>query len=330
MRPDADAIKEHVDGRNKSNNNQLDKFSPHYDKIVKALNEVDKLKNWATKDEAPILIIGEEIDRFEGLLKKVQNHREIVNTFEDKIDQCGSDESGSSVRDLLIKEQPDQPTFVYIKGKRQTLIDGAPAISEHRTDHGSFLCKAKNEGGNRRSQSELQNVIQTDGNGVKHSNPYKNALSLDLVQILGKDQKNSHSIQRKNRLESFSDPNGGLEQGKSPANLLSNKMRQDDTTNGYEEDEIIPSQLNTTQIKNLKQFEMTKEKYEASELVMEAFQRQFTTKDTIVDKLSAFKRGLSRGVTTKRDRRQTIDAMPKKDYEQKPGVSRQATLGLPP
>ena len=71
MRPDADAIKEHVDGRNKSNNNQLDKFSPHYDKIVKALNEVDKLKNWATKDEAPILIIGEEIDRFEGLLKKV-------------------------------------------------------------------------------------------------------------------------------------------------------------------------------------------------------------------------------------------------------------------
>ena len=147
MRNDTEAIKEHVDGRK---SNVLDKFSPHYDKIVKALNEVDQLKNLAPKDVEPILIIGEEIERFEGLLKKVQNHREIVNTFEDKIEQYETSESGSSVQELKSK-QPDQPTFVYVKGKKQTLIDGVPAISEHRTDHGSFLGKAKNEGGNRRS-----------------------------------------------------------------------------------------------------------------------------------------------------------------------------------
>lgn len=108
-------------------------------------------------------------------------------------------------------------------------------------------------------------------------------------------------------------------------------MRQGDTTIGYEEDDIIPSQLNNTQIKNLKQFEMTKEKYEASELVMNAFQRQFTIKDTIVDKLSAFKRGLTIGVKSKRVRRKTLDDVPEKDTVKNLGdIGGRKTAAHPP
>ena len=64
---------------------------------------------------------------------------------------------------------------------------------------------------------------------------------------------------------------------------------------------------------------------------MNAFQRQFTIKDTIVDKLSAFKRGLTIGVKSKRVRRKTLDDVPEKDTVKNLGdIGGRKTAAHPP
>ena len=46
------------------------------------------MKNDDNKVDVPRgILMGDELTKFEGLLKKIQNHREIVNTFEIKIEE---------------------------------------------------------------------------------------------------------------------------------------------------------------------------------------------------------------------------------------------------
>ena len=49
----------------------MDKISPHYDKIIKALDEVEKLKQETVTNGVPQLHFGETVDKFEGLVNKV-------------------------------------------------------------------------------------------------------------------------------------------------------------------------------------------------------------------------------------------------------------------
>lgn len=66
----------------------LEKVSPHYKRIAAALQEVENLKLEEKKSEQrPSILLGDELTKFEGLLAKIQNHREIVNTFEIKIEE---------------------------------------------------------------------------------------------------------------------------------------------------------------------------------------------------------------------------------------------------
>ena len=57
------------------------KVSPHYERIAAALKEVESLKKKeGDKIDLPpsILMQDDELTKFEGLLKKIQNHREVV------------------------------------------------------------------------------------------------------------------------------------------------------------------------------------------------------------------------------------------------------------
>ena len=56
-------------------------MSPHYERIAAALKEVESLKKKeGDKIDLPpsILMQDDELTKFEGLLKKIQNHREVV------------------------------------------------------------------------------------------------------------------------------------------------------------------------------------------------------------------------------------------------------------
>ena len=65
----------------------MEKVSPHYERISAALKEVEHLKTTERTDVRPSMLMGDELSKFEGALKKIQNHREIVNTFEIKIEE---------------------------------------------------------------------------------------------------------------------------------------------------------------------------------------------------------------------------------------------------
>ena len=73
---------------------KLEKVSPHYQRVTAALKEVESIKKLATEEIAPILM-SEELEKFEGLFKKVQNHRDIVKNYEDAIDELNESSSQS-------------------------------------------------------------------------------------------------------------------------------------------------------------------------------------------------------------------------------------------
>lgn len=64
-------------------------FSPHYERIAAALKEVEniKKKDASKAKRPPSILLGDELQRFEGLLKKIQNHREIADVVEMKIEE---------------------------------------------------------------------------------------------------------------------------------------------------------------------------------------------------------------------------------------------------
>ena len=67
----------------------IDNISPHYERLQKALNEVEKIhKNKSPVQAAagPSLLVSEDIERFEGVVKKVLNHRTIVEKFEKELE----------------------------------------------------------------------------------------------------------------------------------------------------------------------------------------------------------------------------------------------------
>jgi len=49
---------------------QLEKVSPHYERLSAAMKEVENLK-LAAAEKAPSILLGDELTKFEGLLKKV-------------------------------------------------------------------------------------------------------------------------------------------------------------------------------------------------------------------------------------------------------------------
>ena len=62
--------------------------------------------------------MGDELTKFEGLLKKIQNHREIVNTFEIKIEEL--EQNASDINRPVIEQDQDHETekVIYVKGVR--------------------------------------------------------------------------------------------------------------------------------------------------------------------------------------------------------------------
>jgi len=64
----------------------MDKVSPHFAKISASLNALEN----ANKKVQPSILVGDELQRFDGLIKKIQNHREIVRNFEIKREETVS------------------------------------------------------------------------------------------------------------------------------------------------------------------------------------------------------------------------------------------------
>ena len=65
------------------------------------------------------MLIQEDVNRFEGLLKKIQNHREIVNTYEIKLE--GKEGQIESSVEPVEPVPETIPTIIYQKGRRITL-----------------------------------------------------------------------------------------------------------------------------------------------------------------------------------------------------------------
>lgn len=68
----------------------IDKISPHYERLRKALDEVEKMNKKSPVHQAsagPTLLVSDDIERFEGVIKKVLNHREVVEKFEHELEE---------------------------------------------------------------------------------------------------------------------------------------------------------------------------------------------------------------------------------------------------
>ena len=62
--------------------------------MAAALKEIENLKKTTTED-IPSILMDYDIEKFEGLLKKVQNHREIVKNYEEAYDELSGSEKNS-------------------------------------------------------------------------------------------------------------------------------------------------------------------------------------------------------------------------------------------
>jgi len=83
----------------------MEKVSPYYDKLMNALKKVESTKASGRKPSK--LLVQEDLEMFEGLLKKVQNHREIVTNYEIKLDEMGGRSSNffeSVTADLRVED----------------------------------------------------------------------------------------------------------------------------------------------------------------------------------------------------------------------------------
>ena len=57
----------------------MDKISPHFAGITSAIDELALLKKEENVKQKPAIIMGDELDKFDSLLKKITNHRELAN-----------------------------------------------------------------------------------------------------------------------------------------------------------------------------------------------------------------------------------------------------------
>ena len=93
-----------------------------------AIKEVETLKEKRDKEvnreEMPTLFMKDQIDKFEGLLKKVQNHREIVREFEVKVEEFTHESAKQTVKES--EKEDTEPKVIYVQGKRQTIVKGVP------------------------------------------------------------------------------------------------------------------------------------------------------------------------------------------------------------
>ena len=141
---------------------QLEKVSPHYERLSAAMKEVENLKLLA-KEEAPSILLGDELTKFEGLLKKVQNHRDIVKTYEMAIDEFQSNSNeGSDVDSGTVdqkNEDDQQEQIIYVQGRRTTIM--AAQFPKNSSDQGQNVAR-KDLNSQRRSQSELNGVLQAN------------------------------------------------------------------------------------------------------------------------------------------------------------------------
>ena len=155
----------------------IEKVSPHYERISAALKEVEHFKTKERADVAPSMLVGDELSKFEGALKKIQNHREIANKYEDKRQKFS--------QDAEVKEESEK--VIYVQGKRQT-IGGVGNNDKKKSeqvmtpqDNKILRQNDYDYGSNRRSQSELNNVAMNSDNGGAISPHKVNPLALDLV-----------------------------------------------------------------------------------------------------------------------------------------------------
>ena len=81
-----------------------------------AIKEVETLKEKRDKEvnreEMPSLFMKDQIDKFEGLLKKVQNHREIVREFEVKVEEFTQESAKQTVKES--EKEDTEPKVIYV------------------------------------------------------------------------------------------------------------------------------------------------------------------------------------------------------------------------
>ena len=139
-----------------------------------------------------------------------------------------------------------------------------------------------------------------------------NPLALDLVEVIGKEKrshyghdKNAKSHARQNSLKSQRSPRSNRShvsrrqshrkkasnetQVNHGGQHLSNKLRP--STTNFDSQEV---DLGEGDLKEWRKYDdPTKEKYEVNERALNCFQRQFSIKGTVCDRVTAFKLGIS-------------------------------------
>ena len=93
------------------------------------------------------MLIQEDVDRFEGLLKKIQNHREIVNTYEIKLE--GKEGQIESSVEPVEPVPETIPTVIYQKGRR--IILDVPVLAQEGKNPTKVVEKKFIDNENRRS-----------------------------------------------------------------------------------------------------------------------------------------------------------------------------------
>ena len=122
--------------------------------------------------------MGEDIEQFEGVIKKVMNHREVVQKYEQKQEDGSSSDSLES--EDLEKEEVEElkdPHAAY-EGQRQPFDQMTPFNVDEQKDQ-------------RRSHSELnlEAIKKSKDESNGKDNKFKNPLALDLEPVIGKDAK---------------------------------------------------------------------------------------------------------------------------------------------
>ena len=121
---DSAEIREHLSARDEQALKDDDKVSPQFDRVKQALKEIgnikDKKEGESSSDD---FLIGAELEKFEGVLKKVQNHRDIVKTYHYKLEELGSHSSSSPSQESVPEPQKQ---VIFVQGKRTTIDRIAP------------------------------------------------------------------------------------------------------------------------------------------------------------------------------------------------------------
>ena len=60
----------------------LEKVSPHYERVMKALEEAEQIKeSTISASKTPNFLLGDAVQHFEGVIKELNDHRKVVKTF---------------------------------------------------------------------------------------------------------------------------------------------------------------------------------------------------------------------------------------------------------